>query len=483
METLSLEEVVKAVSGQIMSTHKCAEIKGVSTDSRNIRKDDIFFALKGNHFDGHHFIGQAMKAGAVAAVISRETHFNGEQNGLSTIRVEDTTTALGDLARYYRQKLNTKIIGITGSNGKTTTKEMTYHILSHFGPAAKSQKSFNNFIGVPLTIFEIEKRHQYGVLEIGTNAPGEIRRLSEMSSPDIAVIVNISKTHLEGLGGIEGVVSAKAEILEHLRTEGVFVYNADNPWCVKIARGFRGKTVSFGFGPHARIRCTDVKKTEHGYSFIMYGYGEVHIPVPGYHNIMNCLASFAVCHALGLDILHGKDVFSSFRLPSMRMEQQHIGNITLINDAYNANPESVRAALQYLSEIDSRGKKVFVVGDMLELGEESLQLHREIGEMVARLNIDLLWTVGKHASEIAKAAKVSGMPGKRVFCFQNTHDISDFEIQEIRENDTVLIKGSRGMRMEHIIEKIQEFFLRREPIPHAAEPKPKPLRSDTVKSL
>lgn len=464
METLSFEEVVRAVSGQTTSINKDIKIKGISTDSRNIKMDDVFFALKGRHFNGHHFIDQAMSAGAAGAVVSSEINVNGEQSNFSIIRVKDTTTALGDLARYYRQKLDTKIISITGSNGKTTTKEMTYHLLSHFGPTVRSQKSFNNFIGVPLTIFEIENRHRYGILEIGTNAPGEIRRLSEISSPDIAVIVNTSKTHLEGLGSIEGVVSAKAEILENLRTDGVFVYNIDNPGCVKIAQGFRGKTVSFGFDPHAHIRCTDVKKTEKGYVFTIRGYLEVRIPIPGYHNITNCLASFAICHALRHDILHGKDIFSSFRLPSMRMEQQRIGNITLINDAYNANPESVRAALQYLSEIDSLGKKVFIVGDMLELGEESLQLHREIGETIARLNIDLLWTVGKHASEIAKAAKLSGMPGKQIFCFQNIHDISSFEIQEIKENDTVLIKGSRGMHMERLIEKIQEFLLKCAPI-------------------
>ncbi len=471
METLSFEEVIKAISGQTTYINKDTRIKGISTDSRNIQRDDLFFALKGNRFDGHHFTGQAINAGAAAAVVSSEISLNTEQKRFPIIRVKDTTTALGDLARYYRQKLCTKVIGITGSNGKTTTKEMTYHILSHFGPAVKSQKSFNNFIGVPLTIFEIENRHQYGVLEMGTNAPGEIRRLSEIGSPDIAVIVNISKTHLEGLGSFEGVVSAKAEILENLRTNGVFVYNIDNPGCIRIAQNFKGEKINFGFDPHAHVRCTDVKKTKKGYIFTINKYLEVHIPIPGYHNITNCLASFAICYALGHDILHIKDIFSDFKLPSMRMEQQRIGNITVINDAYNANPESVRAAIQYLSEIDPIGRKILVIGDMLELGEESPQLHREIGEMIARLNIDLLWTVGKHASEVAKAAKSSGMPGKQISHFQNIIDISSIEIDKIKENDTVLIKGSRGMHMEYLVGKLREFFLKHEPIPVVAEPK------------
>jgi len=463
MEILSLDEIIKAFCGQIISGDTDTKIRGISTDSRTIKPGDLFFAIKGERCDGHQFVMHAMNTGAVGAVISNEFKLEPAHKNFPVIRVKDTTTALGDLARYYRQKLNTTIIGITGSNGKTTTKEMTYHLLSHFGPTAKSQKSFNNFIGVPVTLFEIENRHRYGVLEMGTNAPGEIRRLSEIGAPDVAVIVNISKTHLEGLKSIEGVAQAKAEILENLSKGGVFVYNADNPWCTKIAGCFKGKTVGFGFIAHAHIRCTDVKKKDKGYVFELNGHLNVPLPIPGYHNITNCLASFAICKALGQDISRAKDAFSSFKLPLMRIEQQRIGNITIINDAYNANPESVRAALQYLSEIDEEGRKVFVCGDMLELGSESAQLHKEIGETVSGLNIDLLWTVGKYASEIAKAAKSSGTPESQVISFQDVSDITPAEINELRENDIVLIKGSRGMHMENIIEKFKEFFSRRVP--------------------
>jgi len=463
MEILSLDEIVKAFCGQIISGDTDIKIRGISTDSRTVKPGDLFFALKGERCDGHQFVLHAMNTGAVGAVISNEFKIEPAHKNFPVIRVKDTTTALGDLARYYRQKLNTTIIGITGSNGKTTTKEMTYHVLSHFGTTAKSQKSFNNFIGVPVTIFEIENRHRYGVLEMGTNAPGEIRRLSEIGAPDVAVIVNISKTHLEGLKSIEGVAQAKAEILENLSKGGVFVYNADNPWCAKIAGCFKGKTVGFGFSSQAHIRCTDIKKKDKGYVFELNWHLNVPLPIPGYHNITNCLASFAICKALGHDIRCVKDAFSSFKLPLMRIEQQRIGNITIINDAYNANPESVRAALQYLSEIDEEGRKVFVCGDMLELGNESAQLHREIGETVSCLNIDLLWTVGKYASEIAKAAKSSGTPERQVVSFQDVSDITPAEINELRENDIVLIKGSRGMRMENIIEKFKEFFSKRVP--------------------
>ena len=463
MEILSLDEIVKAFCGQIISGDTDTKIRGISTDSRTIKPGDLFFALKGERCDGHQFVMHAMNTGAVGAVISNEFKLEPAHKNFPVIRVKDTTTALGDLARYYRQKLNTTIIGITGSNGKTTTKEMTYHLLSRFGPTAKSQKSFNNFIGVPVTIFEIENRHKYGVLEMGTNAPGEIRRLSEIGAPDVAAIINISKTHLEGLKSIEGVAQAKAEILENLSKGGVFVYNADNPWCAKIASRFKGKTVGFGFSSQAHIRCTDVKKKDKGYVFELNEHLNIPLPIPGYHNIMNCLASFAICKALGHDIYCAKDTFSSFKLPLMRIEQQRIGNITIINDAYNANPESVRAALQYLSEIDAVGRKVFVCGDMLELGNESAQLHKEIGETVSYLNIDLLWTVGKYASEIAKAAKSSGTPESQVISFQDVSDITPAEINELRENDIVLIKGSRGMHMENIIEKFKEFFSRRVP--------------------
>lgn len=464
MEILSLDEIIKAFCGQIISGDRDTKIKGISTDSRTVKPGDLFFALKGERCDGHQYVTHAMNTGAVGAVISNEFKIEPAHKKFSVIRVKDTTTALGDLARYYRQKLNTTIIGITGSNGKTTTKEMTYHLLSHFGPTAKSQKSFNNFIGVPVTIFEIENRHRYGVLEMGTNAPGEIRRLSEIGAPDVAVIVNISKTHLEGLKSIEGVAQAKAEILENLSKGGVFVYNADNPWCAKIARCFKGKTVGFGFSSQAHIKCTDVKKKGKGYVFELNGHLKIPLPLPGYHNIANCLASFAICKALGHDVCSVKDAFSSFKPPSMRIEHQRIGNITIINDAYNANPESVRAALQYLSEIDAAGRKVFVCGDMLELGNESAQLHKEIGETVSHLNIDLLWTVGKYASEIAKAAKSSGTPERQVISFQDVSEITATEINELRENDIVLVKGSRGMHMENIIEKFKELFSKRVPV-------------------
>jgi UDP-N-acetylmuramoyl-tripeptide--D-alanyl-D-alanine ligase len=460
MEILLLEEITKAVCGQVVSKGREVKIQGISTDSRNIRSGDLFFALNGERHDGHQFISQVINAGAVGAVVSHEFTWNSEQREFFLIRVKNTTTALGDLAQYYRQKFKTKIIGITGSNGKTTTKEITYHLLSHCGPAIRSQKSFNNFIGVPLTIFEIENTHQYGVLEMGTNAPGEIRRLSEIAAPDVAVITNVSKTHLEGLGSVEGVMSAKGEILENLSKDGTFVYNIDNPWCVRIAGGFPGKAVSFGFSPQAQIRCTDVKKKDIGYMFTINGKIEVYSPVPGEHNIHNCLASFAVCHALGHNISNLKDVLASCKLPPMRIEQQRIGNITVINDAYNANPESVKAALNYLSQMNTGGRKVFVFGDMLELGMESPQLHREIGEMIAHLDIDVVWVVGNYAQETARAARLSGMSEGRVVCFKNVADITLSEVSNLEANDAVLIKGSRGMHMENIIEKMKEYSMR-----------------------
>ncbi|MGQ3686164.1 MAG: UDP-N-acetylmuramoyl-tripeptide--D-alanyl-D-alanine ligase [Candidatus Loosdrechtia sp.] len=459
MKTLSLEEVVKAVSGNLISANgRIPVINGISTDSRNMKTGDLFFALKGKQYNGHQFVPQAIHAGAAAVVVSEENKSELKNKDCPVIRVSDTITALGDLAKYYRQKLDTKIIGITGSTGKTTTKEMAYHLLSHFGHTVRSQKSFNNFIGVPLTLFEIENNHRYGILEMGTNAPGELKRLSGIGNPDVAVILTISKAHLEGLGDIEGVARAKAEILENLRSNGVFVYNADNSWCVKIAGSFRGMSVSFGFSPSSLIRCTEVKKRENSYNLVINHYLEVSFPVTGYHNIHNCLASFAICHALGQDLRNLKEAFSSFELPSMRMEQQTIGAFTIINDAYNANPESVSAALQYLNEIDTKGRKVFICGDMLELGQESALLHKEIGEKVARFTIDLLWTVGDHAYEIAKAAKLSGMPEERIMSFKNVDGISDSELHHLQENDVIVIKGSRSMHMENIIKKLKGYL-------------------------
>ena len=462
MEILSIEEVIKSISGQIITYGKNINVKGISTDSRTTKPGDLFFAIIGDSHDGHRFVSEALNAGAIGAVVSSRIELGSVYSNSPLIQVRETKIALGDLAKYYRQKLNAKIVGITGSNGKTTTKEMTYHLLAHFGPTARSQKSYNNFIGVPLTIFEIENRHQYGVLEMGTNARGEIRRLSEIGSPDVAVITNISKTHLEGLGSIEGVMRAKGEILENLRENGAFVYNFDNPWCVRIASKFKGKAISFGFNHGAQIRCTDVKKKGVGHTFTINKNLEIYLPIAGYHNIYNSLAAFAVCHTFCLDTNKLKNPFPTFKLPSMRIEHIRTGDITIINDAYNANPESMQAALQYFYNADTTGRKVFICGDMLELGNESAQLHREIGKMVAQLNIDILWTVGKYAIEIANAAKAHGMPESHIASFNDISEISVIEINKLKENDTVLIKGSRVMHMEDIIQKFKEFFPKQE---------------------
>ena len=497
MDAISLEEVIQAVNGKAISNARGLMVNGVSVDSRNVHKGNVFFAIKGDHYDGRQFIEQAFDAGAIGAVVSKQGGIDISGKCLPLILVDDVKTALGDLARHYRRKLNAKIIGITGSNGKTTTKEMLYHLLSHFAPVVKPQKSFNNFIGVPLTIFEINSKHKYGILEMGTNAPGEILRLSEIGLPDIAVILNISKTHLEGLGSIEGVALEKGDIVKNLKEDGVFVYNADNPWCCEIADKFRGNKISFGFGPNAQIRGTDAKKKGNGSVFTididyntppfpphwgvkgvkpvsgyppktlppLWGGGggcrrqfEIQLHVPGHHNISNCLASFAVCHALGLDISGLHNAFLSFKLPDMRIDSQQIGNVTFINDAYNANPESIFAALKYFEEIDTAGRKIFICGDMLELGKESHALHKEVGEKMSAINLDLLWTVGKYASDIASAAKDGGMDVEKVLSFRSLDDITEYDMGEFRENDVILIKGSRGMHMETIIDKYRKYF-------------------------
>ncbi|WP_169703210.1 UDP-N-acetylmuramoyl-tripeptide--D-alanyl-D-alanine ligase [Candidatus Kuenenia stuttgartensis] len=474
MDAISLEEVIQAVNGKAISNVSGLMVNGVSVDSRNVHKGNVFFAIKGDHYDGRQFIEQAFDAGAIGVVVSKQGGIDISGKCLPLILVDDVKTALGDLARHYRRKLNAKIIGITGSNGKTTTKEMLYHLLSHFAPVVKPQKSFNNFIGVPLTIFEIESKHKYGILEMGTNAPGEILRLSEIGLPDIAVILNISKTHLEGLGSIEGVALEKGDILKNLKENGVFVYNADNPLCCEIADKFGGNKISFGLGQNAQIRGTDAKKKGNGSVFTIdidyntfrlcgvKGGGrrqfEIQLQVPGHHNISNCLASFAVCHALGLDISGLYNAFLSFKMPDMRIDSQQIGNVTFINDAYNANPESVFAALKYFEEIDAAGRKIFICGDMLELGKESHALHKELGEKASTLNLDLLWTVGKYASDIAGAAKDGGMDVEKVLSFRSLDDITEYDMGEFRENDVILIKGSRGMHMETIIDKYREYF-------------------------
>ncbi len=462
MNNIKVSDILKATGGKLIQGNSELLINGISTDTRSIKQGEIFFALEGENYDGHKFVEQAIHNGAAGAVISSGKKaaysFHNGFKKCALLEVADTLTALGELAKFYRNSLPASFIAVTGSNGKTTTKDMAYHVLRNFKSVSRSRKSFNNLIGVPLTIFETETAHDFCIVEMGTNAPGEIKRLSEIIFPDFAILTNISNAHLEGLENIEGVASAKSEFIENMAEDGTLITNADDDWCNQIADRFNGKVISFGFNQSADIKASNVKRDDSGFVFTVNDSFTVNLPVFGRHNIYNALAVIAMCDAIGVGIEVICDKFMDFKLPPMRMERQIFGDIVVINDSYNSNPSSMSSALDEFSQLITSGRKVLICGDMLELGNYAERLHKEVGAKVADANIDVLWTVGPLSRFVAEEAIANGMPRENILSCETSEEMCSFVASQLKKDDTVLIKGSRRVKLESVSRQIENYF-------------------------
>jgi len=457
VKTLTAEEVQRAVRGVFLARPETApSVTSVVIDSRQAGPGAVFFALRGEHVDGHDFVADAFARGAAAAVLQRKPER--VPAGSVLIGVKDTVTALGDLARYYRGLFSTTVVAITGSNGKTTTKEMVAHLMAPDGPVVKAPRSYNNFVGVPVTVFAIEATTELVVLELGTSAPGEVHRLATIAQPRIGVITNIGLTHLEGLGSLEGVAGAKAELLDLLGEAGTAVLNWDDDWCRRIERRAPGKVVTFGLTPEADVFATEVVQEDRRIRFKLNGVQDFVLPAVGIHNLSNALAAVAVCRRLGLAPADVAARFAGFRLPAMRFEEVVLDDVTIINDAYNANPMSMSAALTEFARREVEGRKFFVCGDMKELGPESSRFHREVGLRVASHVLDGVFAVGEFADEVAAGAMDGGFPAEAVYTFADVEGLSQALAGELQPGDVVLLKGSRAMGLERVVDALRELL-------------------------
>jgi UDP-N-acetylmuramoyl-tripeptide--D-alanyl-D-alanine ligase len=457
----SLSQVLLATGGRFLGGRPDLRFRSVSTDSRTVGAGDLFLALTGDNFDGHRFIGEAIRKGATGVIVSRRPE---PMPPVTVVQVADTLHALGELAAYRRCLLpHLQVLAITGSSGKTSVKEMTAAILTPKYRILKTQGNFNNLVGLPLSLLPVGYGHDIAVLEMGMNQPGEIARLTEIADPDLGCITNIQEAHLAGLGSIDGVAKAKGELYAGLKSWGKLVVNRDDKRAWKLARRCPQEKILFGCHPQAFIRATHIRNCgEEGMTFTLHAgraHTRVRLQVFGRHNVMNALAAAALAFGAGLRLPEIAAGLAAFQSYGQRFQVEEIGGLKVVNDTYNANPGSMLAALEALQGLSRGRRSVVALGDMLELGRHSVAAHRFVGEAVARLGFDYLFTVGEYASVLLEAARDAGMPEERLRQFIDKKELAATlhrlrQQEKLLPGDWLLIKGSRGMQMERIIAEL-----------------------------
>jgi UDP-N-acetylmuramoyl-tripeptide--D-alanyl-D-alanine ligase len=441
---LKIEDIITATGGQVICSN-AHTFSGVSIDSRSIRKGELFIALKGERFDGHDFLQEALRTGCGAIVKFSPSEM---MQGKTIISVEDTLIALQRLARFMRLKRTIPLVGVTGSNGKTTTKELVASILGSTYRVLKNTGNLNNHIGLPLTLARIDEKDEVAVLEMGASAPGNIQELCEIALPDYGVLTNVSPSHLEGFKDMETLRRTKLEILNYIR---VAIVNADDSFLMEgiQASGFKGKIVRYGINNDAEIYATDIALHEKGGAYLLHigkkTYFEVHPKLSGRFNIYNVLAAASVGHIFHIELEKIKNVIDSFDSIPMRFEVKDLEGIQIISDVYNANPASMEEALKELVRLRKK-RSIAVLGDMLELGSYAHEAHRELVRWMSGLPVDIFIAIGSLMS--SAASEFSG----KVYTFRNSLEARELIRSICREGDTLLIKGSRGMHMERILE-------------------------------
>jgi UDP-N-acetylmuramoyl-tripeptide--D-alanyl-D-alanine ligase len=431
-------------------------ITGVSTDSRTVKPGDCFFAIAGDNFDGHNYVGQAIAKGAVCAVVSRDV------KGGPTLNVADTVKALGDFARHYRKQAGYKVIAITGSVGKTTTRQIAYHVLSQHFLVSQAQKNFNNQIGLPLTLLDADEQTQIVVAELGTNYPGEIAYLTRIALPDIAVITSVCSAHLEGFGDLQTIIEEKLSISEGLQPDGVLLINGDFDQLVSACKATSSKPAgfyTFGKSDGCDYQARNINSTGFGSSFTVDST-QVYLPLPGPGNVDNALAAWAVCSQFGLTIDDFAQALKTQPPVSMRAELLQIGTLAVLNDSYNANPASMKNALDILTNLDSTGKRrlVFICGDMAELGNQTERLHAELGSSIAVAGVQLVIAVGGFARIAAETAKANTKNDLQIKCFDDTLSACNNLKDYIKDYDIILVKGSRTARLEMVVDRLIQLW-------------------------
>ncbi len=458
-------EIQEASKGILLFEDETLTFSGVSIDSRKISINDLFVAIKGNVHDGHDFIEDVLGNGIRGLVINKDRandllSTKWKQKRPVCIAVDDTTKALGDLASFNRKRSNVSVIAITGSNGKTTTREMTTSIIAGRFNTLSATGSFNNEIGLPLTLLRLGRHHKWAVLELGMNSPGEIGRLADICLPDVGVITNIGPAHLEGLGSIEGIMNAKGELLEKIKPAGTAVLNADDQRVLQLAKKTSKNVLLFGSSKKAVIRASEIREKDFGISFSLNLESEsvsIDLDIPGRFMVSNALAAAATGYLLGLSADDIKAGLEGFKPIQGRMNiLKTTKGVDIIDDTYNANPDSVEVAIITLRSLRKNKRGFIVLGDMLELGKYAEPMHKKIGLLSAGSDITRLYVTGEFAEKVAEGAKEGNMDYRDIFKGTQKEILTDLT-ESLGPDDWVLVKGSRAMGMEKIVKGLIDW--------------------------
>ncbi|MCL6450028.1 MAG: UDP-N-acetylmuramoyl-tripeptide--D-alanyl-D-alanine ligase [Acetobacteraceae bacterium] len=458
-------QVARAVGGCLVLGRPRVPMFGVEVDSRRVQPGDLFCALAGSRTDGHRFVGQAFERGAAGALVSRwPLPPPGDpvplEAGRAVVLVDDTLAALGRLSAFHRTRFEPLVVAVTGSVGKTTTKDMAAAVLARRYRTLKTEGNYNTEVGLPLTLLRLRRDHQAAVLEMGMRGRGEIAYLAGLARPRVGVVTNVGPTHLERLGSLEAVAQAKGELLSALPHGGTAVLNSDDTWCRGLGRETAARVLWFGLEPGAEVTAEALaSRGLEGSTFVLaspWGRAPVSLPLPGRHQVMNALAAAAVGLALGVEPGEVGRGLAEAEPGEFRMQVLERPGLTILADCYNASPASVRAALCILAEV-AGGRRVAVLGDMLELGSFEVEGHREVGRAAVAAGVGLLVTVGPRARMIAEEARAAGLPAYAVLEADDNPGALSLLRGVLRPEDTVLVKGSRALGMEAIVAGLEGF--------------------------
>jgi UDP-N-acetylmuramoyl-tripeptide--D-alanyl-D-alanine ligase len=452
MNPLTVSQIAQFAGASLSSGDGTVVINKVSTDSRTIKPGELFVALRGENFEGHDFVETSAKAGATGALV--DLNWAGSvPNNFALLRATDALQAYQTLAANYRRSLAVKVLAVTGSNGKTSTKDFAASVLARRFQITKTEGNFNNHVGLPRTILEATSGDEVAVWEIGMNHPGEIAALAKIAAPDAAIITNIGVAHIEFMGSREAIATEKGALAEAVEPQGTVILNADDPFSKGIAARTRAKVVLAGT-TGGTVRAIEIRQSADGSEFtIVEGAHRcrAQLPVVGSHMVQNALLAVAAGRAFGLSIEECAAGLAAAPLTKARLQMKEIGGVQFLDDSYNANTDSMKAALRTLVELDTEGKRIAVLGEMRELGAESERGHREVGEAAATLGVDQLITIGDAAELIAEGARTAGLD--KVSSARSTAEAAKLLGEIAEPGDLVLIKGSRAARTEEVIEQ------------------------------